>query len=485
MNVSRFLKVGIFFITLGSAGAGYVVMSSDGFSGMNTKMYEVAMDDASGLTTNSKIFLAGVPIGKIKAIELEGTQAVIKVAFLKNVEVRADAQLSRKSSSILGTSVLTLSPGSESAAVLNSGGRIQSPGGSGDMAGLVGTAQDVGTQLSEMIQELQTNQLQLLQVSLETFNSIARKFDERSEAELDRMTRILESTALITERMERLLAAREDDIGASATEIRFALENIRDITGEIRAGEGNLGQAVYDDSLYNSMLATARSTEDAALKLQEALDSVNRLALNADRVVNDAGTIVSKATGLGVQVDTSARYDMLASGMRAGASLRLNPRSLDRWYRVGVTTSPDGFSSRTVTETSVNGGPVERTDSTETRHTVVIDAELARQFGPLTLRGGMLESTAALGIDYQPVRWVALSGEVFDFRSGLPPNLRGTLTLFPFFDPDSGKPWNWIYLRGGVNAALDERRDYFVGGGVRFTDEEVRGLAGLIPLSGR
>ncbi|MDR2258311.1 MAG: MCE family protein, partial [Treponema sp.] len=70
---------------------------------------------------------------------------------------------------------------------------------------------------------------------------------------------------------------------------------------------------------------------------------------------------------------------------------------------------------------------------------------------------------------------------VFNFRKGEKPNLRGTLTVYPFFDPDSNKPWNWIYLRGGVSNALVDDRDYFVGGGLRFTDTEIKGLVGLIP----
>lgn len=482
MKIPQFLKVGLFFITLGTAGSGYVILSSDGFNKLNTKIYEVVMDDVTGLTTNSKVFLAGVPVGKIKSIDLSGNQALIRISFLKDIEIRGDAQISRKSSSILGTSILALTPGNDTEPVILAGSRIGAVSGARDMTTM---AQELGGELSVMIRELQTNQLQLLEVSLITFNSIAKKFDERSEAELDRMTRILESTALLTERMERLLANKEEDINISVGEIRFALENIRNITGEISSGQGNFGQALYDDSLYNSILATAQRTEEAAKKLDSALFNINELALNADRVVTDAGTIVSKATGLGVQVDSGARYDMLSSKMRAGASLYLLPRSNDRWYRVGVTSSPDGISSKTITEKSINGSSIERTEITETSQAVAIDAELAREFGPLTLRGGLLESTAAVGIDIKPVRWVSISGDLFNFRTGEVPNLRGSLTLFPFFDPDSNKPWNWVYLKGGINAALDTKREYFIGGGLRFTDEEVRGLAGLIPFAGK
>jgi phospholipid/cholesterol/gamma-HCH transport system substrate-binding protein len=82
-------------------------------------------------------------------------------------------------------------------------------------------------------------------------------------------------------------------------------------------------------------------------------------------------------------------------------------------------------------------------------------------------------------VDIQPLRRLALSGEVFNFRSGRPPNLRGTVTVYPFFNPDADNPFNWIYLNGGIYDALSRDRDFFLGGGVRFSDREVRGLVGL------
>lgn len=450
MNIARYVKVGLFFITLGIGGTGYVILSTDGFNVLNTKMYEVVMDDATGLSTNSKVYLAGVPVGKIKAIDLTGERALLRVAFLRDVEIRGDARVARKSSSILGTSILALSPGSETAEILKEGGRIEPVPGSGDMSALMGSAQDLSVQLTVLIKELQENQLALLQVSIETFNSIAKKLDERSEAELERISRILESTALITERFDRMLSERETDITTSAADIRIAIENLRLVTEEIQAGRGTVGKALYDDSLYANLNDTASQAEIAALKLQEALDSINRLAVSSETVVKDAGSIVSQASGLGVQVDSRGRYEMLASRFHGGASLRLEPRTKDRWYRVGVT------------DTS-------------------FDAEIARRIGLFTLKGGLIEGSAGGGLEFEPFNWVNISGEVFDFNSGTLPNVRGTVTIYPFFDPHSNKPWNWLYLGGGVTAALGPNRDYFFGAGLRFADDEVRGLVGLVP----
>ncbi|MDR1947969.1 MAG: MlaD family protein [Spirochaetaceae bacterium] len=394
----RYIKVAVFFILLGTAGTVYVILSSDGFTTFNTKTYDVSLRDASGLSTRSKIYLAGVPVGRIRAIDLKGSEAQLQVAFLKDVEIRQDAQIGRRVSSILGTSMLTLDPGTELSPLIPEGGRINAEAGGRDMDAVLDMVQQMGGQFTELLKEFQNNQMQLLTVSLETFNSLAQKINTQSDAELERVSRILESTALITERTEGLLANREGDIAGSISEIRSALENIRVITGEIRTGKGNLGQVVYDDQLYGSFLSTVNKTEAAVDKLQLALDNFNVLAVNANGVISSAGEIVNRANGLGIQVDTHAGYGLISGQALAGASLRLNPASGDRWYRIGVSTAPDGIRSRTIRETVDEDGTLTSyKDITETQYTIAVDAELARRFGPLTIRGGLLESTAGLG----------------------------------------------------------------------------------------
>lgn len=482
MNSASYVKIALFFIILGGAGAGYVVMSSNGLGAFNTQSYDAVLDDASGLSTRSKIYLAGVPVGQVQDIQLIGGEAHLRIALTKDLVLRRDASLARRPSSLLGTSVLNLDPGTELTPIIAPGSMIGSAPPPGSIDNALELVQGMGKSIIQLLDEFRTNQMALLAISLETFNSFAEKIDAQSESQLSRISRILESAALISERTERILRSGEGDISGSVSDIRDALANIRLMTDEIAAGRGNLGQALYDDRLYSSILSTVEKTETAAGKLSDAVDNVNSLVKTTDGVVANAGEIVSRALGLGIQVDTNARYDLFAQSVRAAASIRLDPLSRDRWYRVGVASAPEGVASRTVKETTDHLGAVTRQDTTETKYSVSVDAELARQFGFLTIRGGLLESTAGFGMDVQPINWLSLSGDLYHFRTGELPNLRGTVTFYPFFDPDSNKPWNWIYLRAGINNALSGGRDYFFGGGLRFADKEVKGLIGLAPV---
>ena len=482
MNSSFYVKIAVFFIVLGGAGTVYIITSADGLSDFKTQEYKTIVADATGLSTRSKIYLAGVAVGRVKGITLEENEAMLRLVLLRNVQPREDARITRKSSSILGTSTLTLELGNESYPIIPPGGIIISSRDASDVNAVMGTVQDLGGQISQLIKEFQENQLALLAISLETFNSVAQKINAQTDAELERISRILESMALITERMERIMAQNERDGTGPAGDIFLTLENIRIITDEIRQGRGNVGQTIFDDQLYESILSAVQRIEVAVLKLQGTLDTINTVAESAGTVIDNASVIVGQAAGLGVQVDTSGAYLIVTNQVQANASIRLIPASNDRWYRVGVSSLPNGLTTHTVKEVTNEQGEYTSRDITETAYsTFAVDAEIARQFKVLTVRGGLYENTAGLGLDLQPLNWIGASAEVFNFRTGEMPNLRGTLTIFPFFDPNSDKPWNWVYIKGGVSNSLTNSRDYFVGGGVRFADREIKGLVGLVP----
>ena len=481
MKSASYVKIALFFVVLGGAGIGYMVLSTGGINPLTTSSFEAVFSDASGLSPRSIVYLAGVPVGQVQNIQLYGTEARVRFAIRNDVPLRQDAFITRQPSSILGTSVLSLHPGTELTPLVPPGGTIGTAPTAGDIGAMMDMVGGIGDHVTLMLEEFRANQMALLAISLETFNSIAQRVYTQSEDQFDRVGRILEAAALITERTERILQISEGDIHGSFADMNEAISNIRAITGEVAAGRGNLGQALFDDRLYQSVLSTAERTEGMALQLEDAFGNISGLIRNVDGVVSSAGEIVDRALGLGIQIDTSAHYNVMAGTARAAASLRLEPASSDRWYRVGVTSTPDGVAVRTVTETTING-TFTREDTTETRHVVAIDAELARRFGPITLRGGVLESTAGFGLDVQAFDWMSVSGELFRFTAGEAPNLRSSITIYPFFNPDSNMPWNWLYLRAGITNALSGNRDYFVGGGLRFADREVRGLVGLLPV---
>ena len=97
-----------------------------------------------------------------------------------------------------------------------------------------------------------------------------------------------------------------------------------------------------------------------------------------------------------------------------------------------------------------------------------------------TLRGGVIESSGGAGVDFELFNKISLSAEVFDFSQEKRPFLRAFANIYPFFDPSLSNPLNWIYVGGGVdNILVKEYRDYFFNMGLRFTDNDLKGILSM------
>ena len=502
--MSRLAKIGLFFVIIGVGGVTYIMTSSETFSRRDTYTVEVVMDDASGLTTNSQVQMAGVAIGQIKAIDLENGRARLTLAISKDVDLFDDAEVAKQPSSLLGTSVVSVRPGGPAGSRVEDGGRIERTVTRGDIGQTMDVVDELGGELTEMVREMRAElltervyadvglivenvrhtseatrvlleqNLQVLADMLESMERVVNRVEMRSDDELDRVTRILESTAVVVERFEGVMTGHDRDLAASIEAVRRSAEtlshtmetvslsatDVSEITGAVRRGEGTVGRFVYDEEFY---------------------ERVNRIATGAEEIVDDI-------VGLGIQFGYEGTYLSGDDAARNAFALRLEPRTRDRYYELGVVDTPRGPSQTTTTETFTDGPGGEeefKTVETETTDGVRFNAQIARRIGPVTLRGGVIESTGGFGVDLQPAEGFMLTGEMFDFGDDEAPNLRAGASFYPFYDPDGAKPWEWIYLTGGIDRALDEdERQLFLGGGLRFTDNSLRGLFGLAPLAG-
>ena len=97
---------------------------------------------------------------------------------------------------------------------------------------------------------------------------------------------------------------------------------------------------------------------------------------------------------------------------------------------------------------------------------------MARKLHDWTIRGGLIESSGGIGLDY---RFSASSWsyhlEAFDYREDLGFNLR-FYTNFQL--------WNVFYAKAMVNDMVNDSRNYSVLMGVKFNDDDLQGLFNLI-----
>jgi phospholipid/cholesterol/gamma-HCH transport system substrate-binding protein len=502
--MSRYLKIGLFVFISGSLLVIYIMRTTEDLSrGGGSYVVHAYMDDASGLVIDSAVSLAGVRVGRLTAIELIDNRARLTLEIREDVQLAEDAVISKNTASMLGTASVSLNPGSGQGAFLQNGDVVRNVRQQAAMSDVMVSANDLAVNASTFVEEINRylaeegtmkaldeivdiarettlsasalieENLLLIRTSMQNVEQFTGRINQDSVRQVQTIQEILDNTASLTARLDTLVGANDETltrsirgIEESLAELRVVLasvqvtaDNVADVTTLVRDGEGTVGKLLTDDDFYNRV----------------------------DRIAGKAEEFIDSTIGLGVQVGFQSDYLIQQNSARSVFDLRLTPGDKDKYYSLGVTSTPVPTETERRTETlrSETGTTTTRIIEDERVRTdeLKFNAQLARSWGPVTLRGGIIENTGGVGVDLRPVDRIAVSAEAFDFGAEDGVYLRGTGTIYPFFDPESGNPLNWVFLTGGVDDILGVyERDFFVGGGLRFADQDIRGLVGFVPL---
>src|SRR5574341_2340802 len=111
------------FVLGGIVCLGYLSIKLGKLEVIGGHLYEVQAEcnSASGLKTGATIEIAGVEVGRVKKIELQGDRATVTLTIHNGVKLYSDTIASIKTRGIIGEKFLSLSPGG--------GGDPLSPGG--------------------------------------------------------------------------------------------------------------------------------------------------------------------------------------------------------------------------------------------------------------------------------------------------------------------------------------------------------------------
>src|SRR5947209_1949424 len=123
-KLTQAAKVGLFVLL--SGGAVYVVYRTvskevGGGGGYTVHAY---IRDATGLANHSRVTIAGIPVGSIDSIRLENGMARIDVKVKGDLALYENASAGKRSASLLGESVIVLTPGTEDRRKLKDGDEI-------------------------------------------------------------------------------------------------------------------------------------------------------------------------------------------------------------------------------------------------------------------------------------------------------------------------------------------------------------------------
>ncbi len=116
--------VGIFFIA-GLFGFSYLTQDLAGMSFSDAGFYAIKaeFDNVSGLENGATVEIAGVQVGKVKDISLDGTSAIITMEIREGIKFRDDDIAAVRTKGIIGDRFVKIIPGG-SEDIVPPGGRI-------------------------------------------------------------------------------------------------------------------------------------------------------------------------------------------------------------------------------------------------------------------------------------------------------------------------------------------------------------------------
>lgn len=485
-RITTAAKVGAFAVVMVVAGLfiyRYVNKSGDSDGGY---VVFTRMKDASGIAKLSQVRIAGIPVGRVKSVKLDGEQARIDIVMNKDVPLYEDAAAAKIAASLLGEFQMKVSPGTEGRRKLKDGDEIKNVTEAQTTDDLMRQMSDIAKDVKEVTSALResiaTDQGKAdIQATLRNLAQVTEALNETVRENRTSIHEIVVNTQQITQKSAPEIAAILENVRETTREVRemmskgpagqgqegevrkivervdrasqnleSALKNIDSVTGRIDRGEGTLGKLTKDEKLINEV-------EGAVENVGEFLGGISRLQ-----------TIVSLRTD----------YQFLASTVKSYVEIRLQPRE-DKYYLFEVVNDPKGltrFEQIDVDTTNPNDPPHYREVRTVTQNTLRFSLQFAQSFGPFTGRFGIKESTGGLGLD------VLLFEDRFELRQDL--YGFGEVVL-PRWRISLGYEFiNRLWLLGGVEDILsNSRRDYFVGGMLRFNDEDLKTILPFAKVS--
>lgn len=487
MSMSQTIKVGIFAF-FGLLILAYFILRIEEIElfGPEGRVVDAVFDSVAGLDDKAAVRIAGVRIGQVDGIELDQGRARVHLHLEEPMPLTEGSRARIASLGLLGDRYIELIPGPPGAEPLPDGAvlpgetpvtfdqameQLSELGGSvGEVTGRVSGQLAPQGDLSLLIENLRATTVEirrLVEANREevsaTLGNMARASDTLAR-ELPRLTAQMEG---VMTRIADILDENRGDVRSSlgnveeiTSRMRTSVDNLNTISSRLARGEGTLGKLLTSEEAHDELVSTLDTIETGVGNLSETLGAINRLELD-----------------LGLE----SYYLDDAADSHSTFRLDIDPKQGNRVYRIGLVDSPAGDEEVTTERITITEG--DGTVTTRTIETVRTDDDptLTALFGfrgerGATLWGGLIEDSFGIEVDYPLYdRRLWLSVEAFDFdrQNDLDPHLRLT------------GEWRFhehFYLLGGYDDPLVSDRDsLFLGGGVRWSDENLKALFGAMP----
>jgi phospholipid/cholesterol/gamma-HCH transport system substrate-binding protein len=415
----------------------------------------ISFANADGLPNKGPVKVAGVEVGQVYKIELDGPRAKVTARIQEGVAVHRDARARVSSTGIIGSKYMEMTLGSPSAPLLQKGDVIQGDTGltleqvMGKLGGFFETAPgqaDPGENLKAVLANLR-----------KVSESLAGSIGEQRREIRDIVFNLRDLSAhakVVSAHLEEITTQNKEDVKVALAKIRSSSERLDSLLAGVQEGKGVLGKLVTDETMGN--------------EIKEAVASVKNAA-------GDAQKVLGQITRVKVEWDYRQRRDFEDDRWRPDVGLRIIPKPGKFYFLQGNNLGPR------------QDRRADPTADIEKRNTVT--AVLGKDFGPFTFYAGLIRSAGGVGGRWRPFagspvgRRVEVEAEGFNFSRE--ETVRGLVLDDPVYNAGfrvalSTAPAVWI---GAQVEDMAERKNVNANVNVSFRDDDIAYLLGLAGLA--
>lgn len=460
--------------------------------------------DATGLGKKSRVQIAGIPVGEVAQIILEGTRARVILRIRRDVGLREDAVLTKRSEGLLGDYMLDLYPGSEQADPMPEGGQIKRIGDAPGMEQVFASLSQITSDIQQVTASLRDvlggpKGAGSLEQIVENLIRLSDTVDKTIRESSDQLAVILQNFEQVSRDVRGFTSGQEETVRDIVRNIDHITQDTRQVLATVNkvlgSGEGELKESVASlKETLNTLNSTLSNLQEVSDKIKRGEGTVGtlladeRLGQKVSESVEDLADFTSRLTQLKTEVTIKSDYLMTQGAAKNALVVRLIPKP-DKYYLLEFVDDPRGVVETQIVQSNPpdTGQPVTQVQKI-TKDSIKISAQFAKRYYFTTLRFGIIESTGGVGADFSFLEdAVTLKVDAFNFsvEELNYPRLRATLRL-QFFEH--------LFVNAGVDDLVNRPvrdvatnrliagRDFFFGAGIFFTDDDLKAILTAAPV---
>ena len=531
-NYGAEIKVGL-FVVIGIIILSYMSLKVGKFDVGRKKGYSIAayFDNVSGLNKDVPVEIAGIEIGSVGDIRLDKKRARVTMRIYPDISIPSDSKASIRTKGIMGDKFIEITPGKGELPSLEDGEMIVNTYSPTDIDKLITTIGDVAmdikkvsrslgsvlggkegeSRIREILDNMNNTTESLHRIILDNekrvssllgnFYEFSKDIKEASQVNKEYINKIVVDIKYTTTQLKNAVGAFSNIIEKiekgdgslgrlvndtqTIDDLNHTLANLRSISEKIDSGKGTIGRLISKEGAAENLDKSLTSLKNISEKIDSGKGTIGRLinddnmADNLEETMAGINDYFTKTDAFKFNIDFHLEQLTRHSDTKSYLNLKIQPKA-DKYYLLGLVSDPAGLTTTTDTlTTEVPGNTISTHKETTDRDKVKFNAQIAKRYKDFVFRGGILESTGGLGLDYFLFDdRLKLSFEAFDFNNDSKTHLKcgANLTFLKY-----------LYLTTGFDDFISDEggSSFFIGAGLQFEDDDIKYLLTSAPIPTR